>query len=183
MAKFNITVELDWMEIDPESGGYSIDDEVKEHLASTIFSKIKTSAESDINKAIQDKVEQASNSLSESIDDQLNTMMSDFLEKRIVITDNYGDKVEEHENVREMMKEKFDDFMTQKVDENGNRTNQCSYGKKYTRVEHFITSIIKEKANSWTQGVIKDVDKRIEEAMSQAAKEQLAEKIQEKLDI
>ena len=87
---------------------------------------------------------------------------------------------DEFESVDELMKSKFDDFLTQKVDKNGESTDSCGYRAKYTRLEWLIDKKIKDHQDSITKLIGAKMDDKLEaekEAFLTRAGKQLAEKL------
>ena len=85
MAKFNITVDLDWM-VDEE--GYSIDDELKERVIKGIEDALLKRATDDAVKAVDDKIREkvgeAENSIQEAVDKFISTVCEEKINKIMI---------------------------------------------------------------------------------------------------
>lgn len=150
--KLNLEIELDW--IDEEM---NLDDVVKDQIISGVMKKINEKVLS----KIEDKI---NNTIDKTIIARINKctdkMFKDFLKRPVNITDRYGDSIEHYKNVNEVIKMRFDNFMTQTVDEKGN-TYDGSYSKKFQRLEFVIDKQLKDFANKFTTDAVKRVSEEI----------------------
>ena len=150
--KLNLEVELDW--IDEEM---NIDDTIKQNVIDSIVAKIKTkielSVEDKIIKMIDKIVVSKINKMTEKV-------FYDFMKREVTISDSYGSKVKVYPTVEALIKERFDNFMTQTVDEKGN-TYDGGYGSKYKRIEFIIDQQLKTFANKFTTDAVKTVSEEI----------------------
>jgi hypothetical protein len=80
--------------------------------------------------------------------------------KELTITDHYGDVIKCYKSVTDVIKERFDNFMRQTVDEKGN-TYDGSYGKKYQRLTFIIDEQLKKFADKFTTDAVKTVSDEI----------------------
>lgn len=150
--KLNLEIELDW--IDEES---NLDETVRQQVIDAIVGKIQKSVEAKVESKINDTIDK-------TIVDKINTMteniFNDFMNKEICLTDNYGSKVKCYNNVYEIIKERFDNFMEQTVDEKGN-TYTGSYGTKYKRLTFIIDKQLQDFAKDFTTNAVKQVSAEI----------------------
>jgi hypothetical protein len=150
--KLNLEIELDW--IDEES---NLDESVKQNVIDAIVERIQKKVESDVsgkvNKIIDETIVSRINTMTENL-------FNDFMNKEIQITDNYGSTIKHYPNVTAVIKERFDNFMTQTVDEKGN-TYEGSYGTKYKRLTFIIDKQLQEFANKFTTEAVKKVSDEI----------------------
>lgn len=132
--KFKIEVELNEIEED-----YTIDELVMKELVNEVVQKVSRNIQPILIKKIANKFNFAVDSL---IDDTL----ANFLDRKIRITNDYGTVKDEYENVDEMLKEKFDNFITQRVTGNGEpvSSKNCSHGHYDTRIEHMLNNELKK---------------------------------------
>lgn len=69
MAKFNIEVELDWVD---EESGYTIDEEIKEQVVrgvkDALLRKATTEVVQRVDKAIEDKILEAEETIQDTVD-------------------------------------------------------------------------------------------------------------------
>ena len=150
--KFNLEVNIDW--IDEES---NLDDTIKQEIINGITNKI----EKNITSQVEGKVKAQIDDLTVSkIDDLVDSMFKDFTSKPVAITDGYGDVYKEYETMTHLIKSKFDNFLTQSVDDKG-RTDNSRYGNKYTRIEYMIDKQLKDFADKFTKETVEKVSAEI----------------------
>lgn len=149
--KLNLEIELDW--IDDEMG---LDETIKQNIIDSVISKIQKSIESQVKTQIDATI-------NETVVAKINTMteslFNDFMNREVVINDNYGSKLKVYANVTEVIKERFDNFLTQMVDEKGNA--HSGYGAKYQRLTFIIDHQLREFANKFTTEAVKSVSQEI----------------------
>ena len=169
-----ITCEIDWVGEDA-----TVDDVLKEEVIGAVVQHIAKRFSNEMFKEVEKK---ASDELAAKADGIMTRLIDRFTKREIKVTDAWGDVKEEYENVDELLKSKFDKFLTQTVDRNGKSVSSCSYGDKYKRLDYILDKRIKERADELTKEIVASVDKKIE---TQKAKiHQLAiEKIAKKLDL
>lgn len=150
--KLNLEIELDW--IDEEKG---IDQTVKTEIINGIMRKLNSTIMSKMQEKIESKIDK---SIVARIDKATDKLFKDFLKRPVQITDSYGSNIKQYNNVSEIIKEKFDNFMTQTVDRNGNASTS-SYETKFKRLEFIIDKQLKDMANEFTTGAVKKVSEEI----------------------
>ncbi len=172
--KLNLEIELDW--IDDEM---NLDDVVKSQIISGITNKINQKVLS----KIEDKVD---NIIDKTIVSRINKAtdktFKDFLKRPVSITDGYGDTIEQYKNISELLKMRFDNFMTQTVDENG-KSYDGGYSKKYRRLEFIIDKQLKDFANEFTTDAVKTVSKEIKEHVKEGLTTKLGSELMSVLKV
>lgn len=150
--KLQLEIQLDWIDED-----MTLDETVKQNVIDAIVEKIQKKVESDVSKKVNDIIDK-------TIVDKINVMtenlFNDFMNKEIQITDGYGSTIKHYPNVTALIKERFDNFMTQTVDEQG-KTYEGSYGTKYKRLSFIIDKQLQEFANKFTTDAVKKVSDEI----------------------
>lgn len=173
MAKFNVSVELDYFE---EDG--SLDDELKSEIVSKIVSEvagsITKSLETEANRLLNAKME----ALDEEISQKLNDLMQEFFNTPRDITDSWGDIVESGVTVTQKLKKACDEFMHQPVDENGKAT-KSSWAKYKTRVDYIVHKSIDWEMEQAIKNAVGTATKQIREQVKGLATKQLGEKLAE----
>ena len=111
--------------------------------------------------------------VSSKVDGWIMEQLHSFCDRRIEITDKWGDTKEHHESVIDMFKAKFDSFFNASVDEKGKTLTTCAYGKRKTRIDHMLD----KKAEEYLASITKDMDYRIKNAIDKATKAKIEEKI------
>lgn len=150
--KLNLEVELDW--IDEEM---NLDDTIKQSIISSVVGKIQGEiskrVEKEINASIDATVLSVINGKTESVFD-------DFMNREICISDRYGDKIKVYPKMEDLIKERFDNFMTQMVDESG-KTTDSSYGTRSRRIDFVVDNQLKKFADKFTTDTVKRVSEEI----------------------
>jgi len=152
--KLNLEVELDWIDED-----MNLDDTVKQNVIDAVVRKIQSNVELQVEKKINDTIDKV---VLAKINKMTEKLFSDFMKREISITDGYGDKIKVYKNTTELIKERFDKFMEQTVDEKGN-TYEGTYGNKYKRIYFIIDEQLKKFANEFTTNAVKTVSEEIKQ--------------------
>jgi uncharacterized protein YllA (UPF0747 family) len=156
--KVNCEFELDWIDEDE-----TIDSEIEKRLVRAVIDKMP--------KSIMEGIEKkASDLMADKVDSTIDTILDRFMNREVMVTDRWGDVQEKYESVNELLKSKFDAFVSQQVDKNGTPTRGCSYGKVYTRIEHLIDTRIQEKASKFTRDILVGVEAQLEKHMNEQIK-------------
>ncbi len=149
--KLNLEVELDW--IDEES---NLDDTIKQNIIDSVVRKIQSSVESQVKGAIDKIINETTFS---KINEMTEALFNDFTNREVTISDGYGSKIKVYPTVTDIIKERFDNFMTQKVDDKGK--NHDGYGAKFARIEYIIDKQLKDFADKFTTDAVKSVSEEI----------------------
>lgn len=152
--KLNLEIELDW--IDDEM---KLDDVVKDQIITGVMNRINKDVLAKIENKIDGMIDKT---IISRINKATDKMFKDFLKRPVQINDDYGSTIKTYKNVTEVIKEKFDKFMTQPVDGNGN-SYEGSYSKKFTRLTFIIDKQLKDFANEFTTNAVKQVSAEIKE--------------------
>lgn len=178
--KMKINLEIDLNDIYPEFDGYgvesiadvlsikirkTIENGIEEKLVERVFAKF----DDEINSFLREKFETAK----ELIDKRIEDLINDFLKRKVNITDEWGDVIRENISVMDLLKEKFDNFMFEKVDDRG---KPCTYGGQ-TRIDYMLEQRFKDDVEFIASKVIDEVQRKINKAI----KEQLSIKISDRL--
>lgn len=173
MAKFNISVELDWVE---EDG--TLDEELKDIITQKVVDSVIKNVTEQVNCQVTNKVNDRLCNFEDVISEKLNGMMEEFFNTPKNITDSYGDIVKKNVTVSQMLKDACDNFMSQSLDSNG---NPCTgYNTKYkTRVDYIVAKSIDYQMETNIKCAVESVTKNLKEKISSAIKSQLGEKLGE----
>lgn len=168
--KINIEIDVDWIEKDG-----NIDAEIQQE----IISGVKRAISKDCLKLVEKKTQQAIDDGLKSAIGVMDKKVSDFFEEWLnteaVITDGYGDKVEES-SLRDIIKRRFDNCLNEKVDSNG---NVGGYGTKYSRLEFITGAKVKDVVDDYLSRYGKDMDKTIKEQIEKGIKTRVSDKFAE----
>jgi hypothetical protein len=150
--KLNLEIELDW--IDEES---NLDETVKQNVINAVVNKIQKNVEEKVEAKINETIDKT---IMEKINAMTEKVFNDFMNKEVAITDNYGSVIKCYANVTEVIKNRFDNFMTQTVDEKGN-TYDGNYGKKFNRLTFIVDKQLEEFAKKFTTDAVSKVSAEI----------------------
>lgn len=172
--KLNLEIQIDWLDED-----HTLDDVVKQEIIESIIGKLDKKVyeniETKVNQVIDNTVVQRINELTEK-------MFQDFTSRQITLSDKYGDTLKVYSSLTDLIKERFDNFMTEKVDDNG-KTTKSSYGRTSRRIDFIINKRLKDFADNFTKDAVSQVQKEIKLHVEQGLKEHMGNKMMEVLDI
>ncbi len=152
--KLNLEVELDW--IDEEM---NIDDTVKQNVIDAVVNKVQSNIESQVEENINNIIDKT---VVTKINKMTEKLFNDFMKREITVTDHYGDIIKSYKSTNDVIKERFDNFMMQTVDEKG-QAYDGSYGKKYQRLTFIIDKQLQDFANKFTTEAVKTVSEEIKQ--------------------
>ena len=150
--KLALEIELDW--IDEEM---NIDDTIKQNVIDSVVAKIQKNVETKVEAKINEIIDKT---IIVKINEMTESIFNDFMNKEISIADNYGSKIKMYPNIYAVIKERFDNFMVESVDDQG-RTSNDSYGRKFKRLEYIIDKQLQSFAKEFTDNAVKKVSEEI----------------------
>lgn len=173
MAKFNITVDLDWVDEDE-----TIDEVIQEEIASQVISKISTNLDSKYEEKINSSLDEKLLQIDETINQKLNELMTDFFDTPRTITDEYGDVKEKDVTIKGKLKKACDNFLDEKVDENGNSTNGNYYGRKtMTRANFIVKKAITSDMEWQITNAVNEVIAKLKKEIGTIVNNKMSEKL------
>ena len=179
MAKLKI--ELDTRFLDDyvdEYGEVDFDSFISDEIISQIGDKIISKYESDqmevIESKITDALSEVDSKIQETIDKKVNEIAENLLNRNITIYDKWGDVKKENVNIMDMFKQKMDNFLSERVYENG-KTN--GYGREQTRIDYLVNKNITYSMERKVNEAAAQVSKKIEEYVNKTLKQQIGEEV------
>ena len=179
MAKLKI--ELDTRFLDDyvdEYGEVDFDSFISDEIISQIGDKIISKYESDqmevIESKITDALSEVDSKIQETIDKKVNEIAENLLNRNITIYDEWGDVKKENVNIMDMFKQKMDNFLSEKVYENG-KTN--GYGREQTRIDYLVNKNITYSMERKVNEAAAQVSRKIEEYVNKTLKQQIGEEV------
>ena len=179
MAKLKI--ELDTRFLDDyvdEYGEVDFDSFISDEIISQIGDKIISKYESDqmevIESKITDALSEVDSKIQETIDKKVNEIAENLLNRNITIYDKWGDIKKENVNIMDMFKQKMDNFLSERVYENG-KTN--GYGREQTRIDYLVNKNITYSMERKVNEAAAQVSKKIEEYVNKTLKQQIGEEV------
>jgi macrodomain Ter protein organizer (MatP/YcbG family) len=169
--KVKCEFELDWVDDDQ-----TIDSAIEERIAGAIADRMPEN--------IFEKIEkQASNQMAERVDATIDIILDRFMNKEVMVTDRWGDIQEKYESVNELLKSKFDNFVSQKVDQNGHPVKGCSYGKEYTRIDHLIDERIRVATEAFVKKIMDGIQSQLKKHLNEEVRKGTAEAIKKAMNL
>lgn len=172
MAKFNITVEIDYID---EEG--NLDQELYDRIVDSVVSKVSEKVSQNIAEDAEEQFDERKAKIQEKINEKLNSLMEEFFSTPRNIYDNYGDVVRSNVTVKQTLKEACDKFMTAKVDSNGKETTSSYYNDTMTRVEYMVRKVVNKDMECAIARATDEISKAVKEKVSNEVKKQMGEKL------
>lgn len=145
MVSVKFKIEVDINEWDTES--YNFKGFIEEKTIESVSDKITK-------KIFTDVYINACQKMSDKVDSFIDKALAAFTDRQIVVTDNWGNKTEEYESVTEMLQERFDEFMSGRVDRDGKTIKKgCSYNDRDSRIQHLIDKTAKFQIDKFTENI------------------------------
>ncbi len=189
MAKFNITVDLDWMD---DEEGYSIDEELKERVIKGVEDALLKRATDDAVKAVDDKIREkvgeAENSIQEAVDKFISTVCEEKINKIMIPVkkNSWSDEVK-YKPLSEYVGERFNDYITDKKFDTDGKTARWSREAVYSAADLLTSDYLKKELDTKVETMIanarKDVEESLIKSFEQKLKENLSKDIIEKMNI
>ena len=171
--KLNLEVELDY--IDEEM---NIDETIKQNIINQISDKIESKVSTKVKEVVESKID---NLIVAKVNELTDAMFKEFISRPVILTDNYGSKLKQYENIEGIVKEKFDNFLTERVDEQGRTYG--GYGKNMPRIEYVIDSKLKEFAEKFTTEAVKRVSAEIQTHVKEGLTQKLGGELMKVLKV
>lgn len=168
MSKFNITVEIDYID---EDG--NLDDVVCEQIVNAVVSKVSDTVTGQIQERAQNIFKERLQTMEASISDKLNKMMEEFFSTPKDVTDRWGDIKRRGVTVKQLLNEACDKFMEQPLNEHGEPAS--GYNVKYkSRVDYSINHDMEYAIKRAVGDVTDNLKKKISNEITKQMGEKLA---------
>ncbi|MGE5572980.1 MAG: hypothetical protein ACM3ZU_08190 [Bacteroidota bacterium] len=162
--EFDIKVKIDWLQSDG-----TLDEVVKEEIVERVVKALSKTTVDGITKEAATRVDR-------KLDELVTRLFNDFMSKTITITDGWGETRQKDVKILDLMKQKLDAALDEKVDEDG---KPSGYRADRPRLHWLIDQRVK-----WAiEEVTRRLDRKIEERLSAALREKLSESLLAKMDI
>ena len=173
--EIKVNINLDFMEElfneDGESIGCSLSDAVRRDIISQVTDRVfdiaKVSLNEEINKSVANKMTE----LTEKTYQQM-------MDMSVKVTDQYGD-VKEEGTIKELIKNRFDNWLEEKVDDCG----KTGYRADKTRLAYYIQKYGISIADKRMQDSMQKITKDLEEKLSDDFREIIGQKIADKIGL
>ena len=189
MAKFNIEVELDWVD---EESGYTIDEEIKEQVVSgvkdALLRKATDEAVQRVDKAIADKILEAEGTIQETVDRFVKTVSQEKIANIMMPTrtGSWSNDVK-YIPLSEYVGKRFEAFSKEKrYDKHGNTTTYSS-DRELSMAELLTWQYLEKELGTKVENMIATAKREVEESLvkslEQKLKENLAKETIERMNI
>ncbi len=165
--KLQIEVNLDWLD---ENG--SLDDQVKQEVADKIAERISAEAVKEVRECAMDQVH-------DKLDALVTELFQGFMNETVTVTNEWGEPIYKDQGIEQLMKDKLDKALTQKVDDRGNRT---SYGNQ-TRLDWLLDTKVKQVVAQAGEAIAKQAQKMAEKALVETMSAKLSGALLAQVDI
>lgn len=189
MAKFNIEVELDW--VDGEDG-YTIDEEIKEQVVSGIKDALLRKATTEVVKAVDDKIAEkileAEGTIQATVDQFVTNVCEEKIGK-IVIPKKKNTWSEEvtYKPLSEYVGERFELFLTEKRYDRDGCIASYSSDRKLSAADLLTGQYLEKELGKKVETLIASAKREVEESLinsfEQKLKENLAKDTIERMNI
>lgn len=171
MSKFNVTVEIDYID---EDG--NLDDAICDQIVSAVVSKVSDATSKQLQERANKVFEERLSTMGESVSDRLNKMMDEFFSTPKDITDKWGDVKRRGVTIKQLLSEACDTFMSKPLDEQGRPAS--GYNVKYnTRVDYIVAKSIDYNMEWAIKKAVDDVTKNLKKKISDEITQQMGEKL------
>lgn len=188
MAKFNIEVELDWM----DEEAYSIDDELRQRIVdgveSALLEKATTEAVQKVDKAIADKILEAEETIQETVDRFVKTVSEEKIAEIMIPVkeDSWSSKVA-YIPLSEYVGKRFGLFLTEKRYDRDGRATSYSSDRKLSAADLITRQYLEKELGTKVENMIATAKREVEESLvkslEQKLKENLAKETIERMNI
>ena len=189
MAKFNIEVELDWVD---EENGYTIDEEIKEQVVSGIKDALLKKATAEAVEAVDDKIAEKILEVEGTIQATVDQFVANVCEEKIgkiVIPEKKNAWSEEvtYKPLSEYVGERFELFLTEKRYDRDGRATSYSGDRKLSAADLLTGQYLEKELGKKVETLIARAKKEVEESLinsfEQKLKENLAKDTIERMNI
>lgn len=179
MAKFNIEVELDWL----DEGSYSIDEEIKAEVIAGVKNQLlKRTTDETLKKLdaeIAKKLEEATKIIEQRVEDFIAVVTEKQIEKiKIPVKESsWSDKVN-YIPISEFVGKQYESYLTKKIYDSDYNTARYNSDAQYSISEKHIRSYLDKTLSKQVSEMVrkaqKDAEDTIIKTLEQNLKDQLA---------
>lgn len=189
MAKFNIEVELDWVDVED---GYTIDEEIKDQVVSGIkdalLKKATTEAVEAVDDKIAEKILEAEGTIQATVDQFVANVCEEKIGK-IIIPEKKNTWSEEvtYKPLSEYVGERFELFLTEKRYDRDGCIASFSSDRKLSAADLITRQYLEKELGTKVENMIATAKREVEESLvkslEQKLKENLAKETIERMNI
>lgn len=188
MAKFNIEVELDWM----DEEAYSIDDELRERIVKGVEDALLKKATDEAVKAVDNKIAEKILEAEETIQATVDQFIANVCEEKIgkiIIPQKKSSWSEEvtYKPLSEYVGDRFEAFLTERRYDHDGKVARYDSERKLTAANLLTGQYLEKELGVKVERLIANAKKEVEESLisslEQKLKENLSKDIIEKMNI
>lgn len=178
MAKFNIEVELDWM----NEEAYSIDDELRERIVKGVENALLEKATNEAVKAVDNKIAEKILEAEETIQATVDQFIANVCEEKIgkiVIPEKkntWSDEVT-YKPLSEYVGERFELFLTEKRYDRDGRIASYSSDRKLSAAGLLTSQYLEEELGKKVEKLIANAKREVEESLIKSLEQNLKENL------
>lgn len=155
--KFKVEINIDWIS---EDG--CIDDAISDEIKADLCNKIYIQVAESTKKIVKDLTAVAN----QILDKKIMETYDEFLSKPFVEYDKWGEKIREKVSIKEMLKEKLDNFMSETVSYGGSRRYEKILNEQAIgQIDTFIRNLSKVVISGIANDINKEAVKRVSTAI------------------
>ncbi len=190
MARFNIEVELDW--IDNCEEGISVDDEIREQVIKSIKNELlKKATEETVKKldtAVAEKIQEAANLIRDKVDNFIEKVCEEKISSmKIPYKEKSWSAEFKFMPMSEFIGQRYEEFLNRKVFDRDGNVPRYDSDKNTSLNEYFIEKYLEKELASKVSEMIRtakaDAEKMVLNTLEQNLKEQLAADTVKRLNI
>lgn len=188
MAKFNIEVELDWM----DEEAYSIDDELRERIVKGVEDALLKKTTDEAVKAVDNKIAEKILEAEETIQATVDQFIANVCEEKIgkiIIPQKKSSWSEEvtYKPLSEYVGDRFEAFLTERRYDHDGKVARYDSERKLTAANLLTGQYLEKELGVKVERLIANAKKEVEESLisslEQKLKENLSKDIIEKMNI
>lgn len=178
MAKFNIEVELDWM----DEEAYSIDDELRMRIVKGVENALLAKATDEAVKAVDDKIaekiQEAEETIQVAVDKFVTNICEEKMEK-IIIPEKKNDWSSEvtYKSISEYIGERFQLFVTDKQYDKDGRITRYSSERNYSAADLLTSQYLEKELGKKVETLIANAKREVEESLIKSLEQKLKENL------
>lgn len=178
MAKFNIEVELDWM----DEEAYSIDDELRERIVEGVENALLAKATDEAVKAVDDKIAEKIQEAEETIQTAVDKFVTNICEEKmekIVIPKKKNDWSSEvtYKSISEYVGERFQLFLTDKQYDKDGHIAKYSSERNYSAADLLTSQYLEKELGKKVETLIANAKREVEESLIKSLEQKLKENL------
>lgn len=174
MAKFNIEVELDWM----DEEAYSIDDELRERIVKGVENALLEKATNEAVKAVDNKIAEKILEAEETIQATVDQFIANVCEEKIgkiVIPEKKSTWT--YKPLSEYVGERFELFLTEKRYDRDGRIASYSSDRKLSAAGLLTSQYLEEELGKKVEKLIANAKREVEESLIKSLEQNLKENL------